>query len=222
MQKRWILAPSDDGAQCDIAWSEICGLPCITELLKRKGFTSADEVNAFLQPRLSFLSDPFGLPNMAAAVNRILRALDRAERIVLFGGNQWFAANEVPTVWTSIDEVGGGSDPYVMVTFHHYDPWTFCGDNQGTYDDDWSDSNQSTPMETMNTWAATVGAGMESFIVVRRWALRGRATARRSGVDCPKYGAFLAPCQVKSFGFATFLRRSFSRFCNLTTSTFCS
>ena len=85
MQKRWILAQSEDGAQSDIAWSEICGLPCITELLKRKGFTSTDEVNAFLQPRLSFLRDPFGLPNMAAAVDRILLAVDRAERVVLFG-----------------------------------------------------------------------------------------------------------------------------------------
>ena len=55
------------------------------ELLKRKGFASAEEVNAFLQPRLSSLSDPFLLPNMAAAVTRILRAIDSRERIVLFG-----------------------------------------------------------------------------------------------------------------------------------------
>jgi single-stranded-DNA-specific exonuclease len=60
-------------------------VPCITELLKRKRFTCADEVNAFLQPRLRSLSDPFLLPNMATAVERILAAIDRRERIVLFG-----------------------------------------------------------------------------------------------------------------------------------------
>ena len=60
-------------------------MPCIAELLKRKGFATADEVNAFLQPRLSSLSDPFLLPNMAAAVTRIFRAVDSRERIVLFG-----------------------------------------------------------------------------------------------------------------------------------------
>lgn len=60
-------------------------MPCITELLKRKRFTCADEVNAFLQPRLRSLSDPFLLPNMATAVERILAAIDRRERIVLFG-----------------------------------------------------------------------------------------------------------------------------------------
>jgi single-stranded-DNA-specific exonuclease len=42
-------------------------------------------VQAFLQPRLKSLSDPFLLPNMEAAVTRIFAALDRHERIVLFG-----------------------------------------------------------------------------------------------------------------------------------------
>lgn len=85
MQRRWILAPIEDKRDADIVWSEICGLPCIAELLKRKGFANTDEVNAFLQPRLRLLSDPFLLPNMAAAVSRIFCAVDRSECIVLFG-----------------------------------------------------------------------------------------------------------------------------------------
>ena len=43
----------------------------------RKGFASAEEVENFLRPRLKSLSDPFLLPNMEAAVTRILAALDR-------------------------------------------------------------------------------------------------------------------------------------------------
>ena len=60
-------------------------MPCIVRLLMRKGFASADEVNAFLDPRLSSLGDPFRLPNLHLAVERILRAIDSNERIVLFG-----------------------------------------------------------------------------------------------------------------------------------------
>ncbi|MEY2481435.1 MAG: single-stranded-DNA-specific exonuclease [Verrucomicrobiota bacterium] len=85
MQSQWILAPPEELNGGAISWSEICGLECISRLLLRKGFSSADEVNAFLQPRLKSLSDPFLLPNMNAAVSRILQALDRKERIVLFG-----------------------------------------------------------------------------------------------------------------------------------------
>src|SRR5437762_5800627 len=85
VERRWIIAQACAEANAEIPWAEICGLPCIAELLKRKGFNCADEVNAFLQPRLRSLSDPFLLPNMATAVERILIAIDRRERVVLFG-----------------------------------------------------------------------------------------------------------------------------------------
>lgn len=92
-----------------------------------------------------------------------IRAVD-ANRLVLFGGNQWFGAQEIPTVWKNLDEVGGGNDPYLMATFHHYDPWEFCGSEQGSYDDVWTQANQSGPMDTMATWASTVGKGMPVYI----------------------------------------------------------
>ena len=68
-----------------ISWSEICGSECIARLLSRKGFRCKEDVEDFLRPRLSSLSDPFLLPNMQATVNRVLAALDSQERIVLFG-----------------------------------------------------------------------------------------------------------------------------------------
>jgi single-stranded-DNA-specific exonuclease len=84
-QSRWILLPPEELNGGPVAWSEICGCECIARLLFRKGFSTTDEVQAFLQPRLKSLSDPFLLPNMEPAVSRIFAALDRRERIVLFG-----------------------------------------------------------------------------------------------------------------------------------------
>jgi single-stranded-DNA-specific exonuclease len=84
-QSRWILASREELNGGAIAWSEICGSECIARLLSRKGFRCAEEVEDFLRPRLSSLSDPFLLPQMGAAVSRLLAALDRHERIVLFG-----------------------------------------------------------------------------------------------------------------------------------------
>jgi single-stranded-DNA-specific exonuclease len=85
VEKRWIIARAGAESNGKIGWAEVCDLPCILALLKRKGFATPDELTAFLQPRLSLLSDPFLLPNMGAAVNRILGAIDNRERIVLFG-----------------------------------------------------------------------------------------------------------------------------------------
>jgi single-stranded-DNA-specific exonuclease len=85
VQHRWIIAPREELNDHAISWNEICGSECIARLLLRKGFHSAKDVENFLQPRLSSLSDPFLLPQMHAAVSRILAALEQHERIVLFG-----------------------------------------------------------------------------------------------------------------------------------------
>jgi single-stranded-DNA-specific exonuclease len=84
-QSRWILASREELNGSAIAWNEICGSECIARLLSRKGFRCAEEVENFLRPRLSSLSDPFSLPQMRAAVSRILAALDQHERVALFG-----------------------------------------------------------------------------------------------------------------------------------------
>ena len=85
MQNRWIIAPAEELNGGAISWNEICGSECIARLLMRKGFATKSDVEDFLRPRLKLLSDPFLLPNMEEAVDRILAALDRHEHIVLFG-----------------------------------------------------------------------------------------------------------------------------------------
>jgi single-stranded-DNA-specific exonuclease len=55
------------------------------ELLIRRGFGEAEKAAQFLDPRLKSLRDPFLLPDMEAAVERVLGALERGERIVLYG-----------------------------------------------------------------------------------------------------------------------------------------
>jgi single-stranded-DNA-specific exonuclease len=42
-------------------------------------------ISGFLEPRLKQLADPFLIPNMAAAVERLLRARERNEALVIFG-----------------------------------------------------------------------------------------------------------------------------------------
>ena len=85
MERRWIIANADEQDDGTIPWADLCGLPCVAQVLRRKRFDCADDVTAFLQPRLRSLGDPFLLPNMEMATARILRAIDQRERIVLFG-----------------------------------------------------------------------------------------------------------------------------------------
>src|SRR5437879_8002967 len=79
----------------------------------RKGFASADEVETFLHPRLKSLSDPFLLPNMEAAVTRVLAALDRHERIVLFGDYDVDGVTSLALLAEMLRAYGGAPDLFL-------------------------------------------------------------------------------------------------------------
>ena len=113
MQSRWIIAPPEELNGGPISWSEICGADCIARLLLRKGFAGANEVENFLRPRLSSLSDPFLLPQMDAAVKRILEALDRHERIVLFGDYDVDGVTSLALLSEMLRAYGGAPDLFL-------------------------------------------------------------------------------------------------------------
>ena len=60
--------------------------PAILEhLLRQRGLPGGDDLEAFLRPKLRDLSDPFEIAEMHAAVARILEAIDRREKVCLYG-----------------------------------------------------------------------------------------------------------------------------------------
>ncbi|MEY5014828.1 MAG: hypothetical protein RIS92_1186, partial [Verrucomicrobiota bacterium] len=68
------------------AVSEATGLSEVAAgILLRRGLATLGTAGRFLQPRLADLSDPYLLPDMVSAVRRIFEAVDRGEKIVLFG-----------------------------------------------------------------------------------------------------------------------------------------
>jgi single-stranded-DNA-specific exonuclease len=83
---RWILRPVDELAVSRVRASTGTSLsPLVQRLLAQRDPGSEEDVQRFLQPKLQGLTDPFLLPNMAAAVERLLQAVDRKERVVLYG-----------------------------------------------------------------------------------------------------------------------------------------
>lgn len=64
----------------------MCGLPpSLCSVLAQRGLTNKKSVERFLQPRLGDLSLPFELPDMDEAATRIWYAIEKGERISVFG-----------------------------------------------------------------------------------------------------------------------------------------
>lgn len=80
-EKHWVLRESPAGDPPATAGVH----PLIARILHQRGHSTSEEQRAFLEPKLNALSDPFLLPEMGAAVERLLAAIDAGERVALYG-----------------------------------------------------------------------------------------------------------------------------------------
>ena len=84
MKFRWTLAPPQPLLAETLA-AQLKISPLRVQCLVNRGFDTPEAIKKFLSPRLKNLADPFLLPNMAAAVERLLLAHERDEPLVIFG-----------------------------------------------------------------------------------------------------------------------------------------
>ncbi len=84
MKHRWLLAPSQPLLAAQLARK--LNLPrLLAQCLLNRGLDSPGLITDFLEPRLKNLADPFLLPDMGRAVERLLRAREAGEPVVIFG-----------------------------------------------------------------------------------------------------------------------------------------
>ena len=110
-RQRWIIAdPHPDEAA---ALAKAAHLPqVLAELLIARGITQPQQAFAFLNPDASQLHDPFLMLGMAAAVERLERAIAAREPILLYGDYDVDGTTAVVLLKTAIEMLGG------IVCFH--------------------------------------------------------------------------------------------------------
>ena len=59
--------------------------PLLAKVLINKGFSDVKSAYSFLYPQLSDFSDPFIIPDMKLAVERIYKAIKSGEKICIYG-----------------------------------------------------------------------------------------------------------------------------------------
>src|SRR5437762_12754891 len=81
---RWDTTPCDDASASALA-AALNLPPVVARLLCQRGFADPEQALRFLNPALGQLHDPLLLADMAIAVERILAAIARKERIAIHG-----------------------------------------------------------------------------------------------------------------------------------------
>jgi single-stranded-DNA-specific exonuclease len=80
--------------------------PLLAQCLLNRGFSEAEPMSRFLEPRLKQLSDPFLLPNMEAAVQRLLAARAAGELLVIFGDYDVDGVTSTTLLLESLGQLG--------------------------------------------------------------------------------------------------------------------
>jgi len=89
------------------------GLPrIIARLLAMRGI-QPEAVRDFLVPRLNTLGDPFELPEMRPLVDRLLLAVDRAEKVVLYGDYDVDGVTSMSLMHLTLRAYGLPSHPFL-------------------------------------------------------------------------------------------------------------
>ncbi len=79
----------------------------LAELLLARGITEAGQAFIFLNPEADQLSDPFLMMGMAAAVERLERAIELHEPVLLYGDYDVDGTTAVVLLKTAIEMLGG-------------------------------------------------------------------------------------------------------------------
>lgn len=84
MKKRWVLKDFDHGI-ADHLQDVLKVHPVLCQLLSQRTITSFDEAKDFFRPKWEHLHDPFLMKDMDKAIDRIQEAMQRKEKILIYG-----------------------------------------------------------------------------------------------------------------------------------------
>jgi len=84
--------------------------PLTAQVLLNRGISNPDEARRFLSPTLSDLPDPLTMKDMDKAVNRIVQALRKGEKITLFGDYDVDGTTATALLYLFLKNAGGRVD----------------------------------------------------------------------------------------------------------------
>lgn len=85
MDKKWILKEVSEPETISRLSSELGIDPVLAELLVQRNIKSYEEARAFFRPSLENIHDPFLMKDMDKAAERVTRAIENGEKILIYG-----------------------------------------------------------------------------------------------------------------------------------------
>jgi single-stranded-DNA-specific exonuclease len=113
MQKRWLIKDLPD-ASASSRLQQALNVPLpVAQLLIQRGIHTFEEAKDFFRPDLTHLHDPFEMKGMREAVERILRAKEQGQRILVFGDYDVDGTTAVALMVSFLRHIDVDTDLYI-------------------------------------------------------------------------------------------------------------
>lgn len=119
MTSKWNYQPLTLQQKKQAEELEVCcgGMAPIAELLIRRGVNSSEQADTFFSPSISDLHDPFLMPDMDKAVNRLNRAMGAKERIMVYGDYDVDGTTAVALVYKYLQNYYSNIEYYIPTRY---------------------------------------------------------------------------------------------------------
>jgi single-stranded-DNA-specific exonuclease len=104
MEKRWVLKQQGGKEENEKLANELNIEPVLANLLVQRGVRTFDEAKAFFRPQIDDLHDPFLMKDMNLAIERIEKAIQNNENILIYGDYDVDGTTSVALVFSFLKE----------------------------------------------------------------------------------------------------------------------
>ena len=113
MDRKWIVKEPGNPAAVRRLSQELGVDPVLANLLVQRGITTFGQAREFFRPDLSMLHDPFLMKDMEVAVERLHKAIENRENILVYGDYDVDGTTAVALVFSFIRELTPRVDYYI-------------------------------------------------------------------------------------------------------------
>jgi single-stranded-DNA-specific exonuclease len=113
MDKKWVIKEKADPVVVEQLAIALGVSKSLANLMVQRSITSPEEADAFFSPSLGYLHDPFLMKDMNLAIDRISSAINKNERILVYGDYDVDGTTAVAMMYSFLKERYSNVDYYI-------------------------------------------------------------------------------------------------------------
>ncbi len=106
IEKRWVVRQEVEQSKVEELSKAVRIAPVLAKLLIQRGIETPEKAKNFFDPKLSALHDPFLMKDMDRAVERIEKAIEKQESILVYGDYDVDGTTAVALVYKFLRQIG--------------------------------------------------------------------------------------------------------------------